>query len=117
MREVLEAWYPGGDASLPAPLRQTLHALLTFAGSDGVAWVGRERLALFMGVKPQQAYRRLAELRKLGALGETVSKLTAKGGRIYGYPILRPQEPSSASPDPVWLHRPLSAVDAPERRA
>lgn len=93
MREVMLEWYPEGAGSLAPHLRHTLHALMVFADTSGVAWVDQERLALFMGVQPKQVYRRLAELRKLGVLEPPRFRRLSGGGRSYGHPILRPTVP------------------------
>lgn len=106
MREVLLDWYPDGSSSLSAPLRQTLHALMTYADGSGVAWVSRGALAAFMGVGEQQVKRRLVDLRKAGVVGDPVSRLSPDGYRRYGHPILCPHTPS----DEAWLDVVLPGV-------
>ena len=95
-RSVLLDWYPGGAASLSPALRQTLHALLMFADADGVCWAPRRDLALMTGVAEQQAYRRLADLRRAGVIGEPVFRRSPEGVRQYGHPILRPSSPPAS---------------------
>ena len=98
LREAMLDWYPEGQASLSAPLRQTLLALMVHADPRGVSWMRRSELALFMGVGDEQAKRRLRDLRAVGAVGETVFRRSPEGFRQYGHPILRPPAPAASDP-------------------